>query len=181
MGKSYFAQWLCSSIPDIFEEGPITPGDKEHIRKQSTKWLWEVAELGATTRTADREALKGFLTHTSLTYRRPYDKNPVVKPALASFIGTINNESGFLTDPTGNRRFLVVTLANIDKTYSNKVTPDQFWSQVMEWYRTGVSWELTPEETVWRDAQNKDYESPQTCTKTPFTSTLNLPGLTWTS
>jgi predicted P-loop ATPase len=109
-------------------------------------------------RSADREALKAFITFAERTFRRPYDRNPIVKPALASFVGTINNESGFLTDPTGNRRFLIATVDRIDWGYSTKVTPDQFWAQIMHWHREGQTWELTEEEAARRDDQNGDYE-----------------------
>jgi hypothetical protein len=167
-GKSYFARWLCSSptLAGLFEESPITPGDKEHARRQCTKFIWEVSELGATMRSADREALKAFITFAERTFRRPYDRNPIVKPALASFVGTINNESGFLTDPTGNRRFLIATVDRIDWGYSTKVTPDQFWAQIMHWHREGQTWELTEEEAAAATTRTATTNLP-TCTRTP--------------
>ena len=125
IGKSHFAMWLGSPIPEYFIEGPINPDNKDcHIRLVS-KWIWEVAELGATTRKADREALKFFISQRTVTIRRPYARYDIRKPALASFIGTINNEIGFLADKTGNRRFLVCTLESIDWGYSKAVDVDQ--------------------------------------------------------
>lgn len=146
LGKSFFAKWLCSPIPDLFLEQNIDPHSSDHARFLSTKFIWEVGELGSTVRRADREALKRFITQHNVTFRVPYAKDPVTKPALANFIGTINNEVGFLTDPTGNRRFLYTELQKIDQSYSQKIDVEQLWAQMRHLYRQGQSWRLTHSE-----------------------------------
>jgi predicted P-loop ATPase len=61
------------------------------------------------------EALKWFLTLETVTVRRPYGHFDLDKPALASFIGTVNDDgAGFLTDVTGNRRFRPTSLTTIN-------------------------------------------------------------------
>lgn len=157
IGKSQLVVWLASVLSSTFLEAPVHPDNKEHDRYLATKWIWEIAELGATTRRADREALKAFISKGDVTFRVPWVKHPVRKPALANFIGTINNEMGFLTDPTGNRRFLVVTLESIDWSYAN-LDPSQVWAQIAAAYKSGQSWELLPEEQAVRDGSNKQYE-----------------------
>lgn len=157
IGKSHFAAWLCSSLPELFIESAIHPDNKEHDRYLATKWIWEVAELGSTTRRADREALKAFITRGDVTFRKPYERHPIVKPALASFIGTLNDESGFLTDPTGNRRFISVTLKSINWQYTH-IDVDQLWGQAAAAYRKGETWQLNTEEKRVRDALNRGYE-----------------------
>lgn len=158
LGKSHFVAWLASPLNEMFLEDAIRPDDKEHNRYLASKWIWEVAELGSTTRRADREALKAFITKQDVTFRKPYERHPIVKPAMASFIGTVNNESGFLSDPTGNRRFLSVTLTGINWKYSAEVDVNQIWAQAYALYRKGESWKLTPEEKKVRDALNSGYE-----------------------
>lgn len=157
LGKSSFARWIGSPLPNLMIEGPIRPDDKEHQRYLSSMWIWEVAEMGATTRKADREALKDFITKHEVTFRVPYEPHPVTKPALASFIGTINNENGFLTDPTGNRRFLTVRLKYIDWAYLNVVDIHQIWAQSFALYKRGESWLLNPTEIAARDGRNAEY------------------------
>lgn len=157
IGKSRFVAWLASPLQHMFLESPIHPDNKDHDRYLCTKFIWEIAELGATTRRADREALKGFITKEQVTFRKPYGHHSVTKPALASFIGTINNEMGFLTDPTGNRRFLIVTLESIEWSYTN-LDPSQVWAQVIAAYKNGQRWELSEEEQAVRDGSNKQYE-----------------------
>ncbi len=159
MGKSTLAAWLCP-LPEMFLESSINPDSNDHLRYLVTKWVWEVSELGATTRRSDREALKAFLTRQEATFRKPYDHHPVIKPALASFIGTVNPmNNGFLDDPTGSRRFLVAELEGIDHGYADKIDRDQLWAQVLEIYRENPqAWRLTPEEQALRNDINAQNE-----------------------
>jgi putative DNA primase/helicase len=158
LGKSRLAAFLGCVLPDMFLESPIHPDDKEHDRYLATRWIWEIAELGATTRRADREALKAFVTKNDVTFRKPYGRHPITKPALANFIGTINNEAGFLTDPTGERRFLVVTIESIDWGYEMSVDANQLWAQIVADYKQGERWELLPVEQKARDGMNSGYQ-----------------------
>lgn len=158
LGKSYLAQWLCSPLPNMFIEKAINPDNDEHVRFLATKWIWEVGELGSTVRRADRESLKHFLTQGNVTFRTPYAKRAVTKPVLANFIGTLNNEVGFLTDPTGNRRFMTVELKSIDRSYSHKFDVTQLWAEVVHYYRLGASHLLTPaEEAMQRELNESAY------------------------
>ena len=158
LGKSTFARWIGSGLPNLFFEGAIHPDDKDYSRYLATSWIWEVAELGSTMRRQDVEALKNFLTIREATFRKPYGKHPVTKPALSSFIGTINNETGFLTDTTGNRRYLSVKLINLDWNYQN-IDINQLWAQAYALWNAGAeSHRLTPEEILARDGVNSTYQ-----------------------
>jgi hypothetical protein len=126
-----------------------------------TTWIWEVGELGSVTRRADREALKQFITRRQVSERLPYGRLPVEKPAVASFIGTVNNEGGgFLTDPTGNRRFAVCTLTNIDWRYT-KLDVNKIWAQAYALYVVGEPWEMTTAEQQRRDEINEIYRTEE--------------------
>jgi predicted P-loop ATPase len=158
LGKSTFARWLGSGMPNLFFEGAIRPDDKDYSRYLATSWIWEVAELGSTTRRQDVEALKNFLTMRYATFRKPYGKHPVTKPALSSFIGTINNETGFLTDTTGNRRYLSVKLIDLDWNYQD-IDIHQLWAQAYALWNAGAeSHRLLPEEILARDGVNSTYQ-----------------------
>lgn len=160
MGKSYFVRWLADPTgrPELFVEGPINPDEKDDKIRLITAWVWEVSELGSTTRRNDREALKYFLSQQWVTVRKPYGHYDLVKPALASFIGTVNNISGFLDDPTGYRRFMTSHLTAIDWDYANRVDPRQIWAQAKALYDEGEPWELLPEEAEQAQFANEQYE-----------------------
>lgn len=158
IGKSTFARWLASGLPNFFIEGGIDPQRADDKLRLIQAWIWEVAELGATTRKADVEALKHFITTRWVTVRRPYDKYDMHKPAQASLIGTINPDgSGFLADGTGNRRFLTMTLSKIDYAYT-QLPIDRIWAQAVHYYRTGVTWLLPEDGQAEQAAINKAYE-----------------------
>lgn len=155
-GKSHFSGWLCP-LKDHFVESAIQPENNDYRLLLATTWIWEVSELGATTRKADREALKAFITLQQIKARKPYGKRPIQKPAMASFIGTVNDEAGFLNDPTGSRRFLTCTLTRIDWAYT-QIKVDDIWAEAFHLYQSGYNWRLTPEEQSLQSQINDHYE-----------------------
>ncbi len=162
IGKSEFAKWLCSPFPEYFVESAIDTENIDHQRLATGNFVWEVGELGATTRKADVEALKAFITRHEHSYRVPYAKNIVNKKARASFIGTVNpDNAGFLTDTTGNRRFLTVNLTAINwPGYTAKIEARQVWAQARAIYLAEPdSWQLSEIERVTRDRINADFNT----------------------
>jgi hypothetical protein len=158
IGKSYFAAWQNPLGRRFHVELPIRPDDKDDRLRLIRNLTWEVGELGATTRRADVEALKSFVTLRDVTVRKPYGHHDIEKPALASFIGTINpSGSGFLTDTTGNRRFVPIEITSIDRDYTKRLDPGQVWAQALALYRAGEPWELNEQEATTRDEMNEQY------------------------
>jgi len=159
IGKSEFARWLASPLPDYYISSHIMPDNTDHKRWLAGNFIWEVAELGSTTRKADVEALKAFLTRAECSYRVPYARNEVHRQARASFIGTVNpDNAGFLMDATGNRRFLSADILAIQwEAYTKNIDPRQLWAQAAHLYRQDPdSWKLTALEATYRDAINEE-------------------------
>jgi len=156
IGKSYFARWLCP-LERNFYAGAIYPENKDYKLRQMDTWIWEVEELGATTRRQDIEALKAFQTMGMVRDRKPYGHRDIIKPAITSFVGTINSDAGFLVDRTGNRRFLVCTVDKIDWGYADTIEVGQLWAQAMALYEQGDAWKLTDAERTERDQVNLEY------------------------
>jgi predicted P-loop ATPase len=158
IGKSEFARWLASPMPDYFLEAPINTDDKDSEIRLMSYWIWEVSELGATTRKADYEALKAFLTTRKVTVRKPYGRHDIIKPALASFVGTINNSSGIFSDPTGSRRFILSKIEDISWDYSSELDPADVWAEAMAAYLAGETWKLTRDEFLKSQQINEEYD-----------------------
>lgn len=158
IGKSYFVRWLGSGLPGYFVESAIHPDDKDHKLMLASKFIWECQELASTTRRQDVDSLKSFLTTVEVTERAPYGHYDQILPAMASFIGTVNNLSGFLTDRTGTRRFNACTLRKIDWLYSTWVDVDQVWAEAAHACQAGETGYLTEAEAGLRDRLNRDYE-----------------------
>lgn len=158
IGKSTLARWLCP-WPRYFIEGGIKPENKDSYLRLCTYLVWEVGELQAVTRKADKEALKDFITRQVVTERPSYGEFDIVKPAMASLIGTINEDgAGFLNDPTGNRRFLVINIRKINFAYRQEFDPANLWRQAVALYKAGESGQLTPEEKAKQKEINQAYE-----------------------
>lgn len=155
-GKSFFASWLCP-LRTMFVDAPIDPTNKDDDVKLISRWVWEVSELGATTRRTDREALKAFISREWVTLRKAYGRYPITKPALSSFIGTINNESGVLSDQTGNRRFNVCTITAIDWSYTQCVDLNAVWAEAVTAYQSGERGQLMKSEAKLAATVNEDF------------------------
>jgi hypothetical protein len=145
IGKSRFVWWLGSPLPAFYIQNAINPNDKDFLILLISKFIWEVEELGSTLRRSDIESLKAFLSKEIINVRKPYGHDEIVKPATASFIGTINSTGGFLADPTGHRRFRVCTLTSIDWDYDKSIDVNQIWAQAVALSKGGETWELDSE------------------------------------
>lgn len=159
VGKSTLARWLCP-ITGKFKQGAIKPDNKDHIIALTNNFIWEVEELGATTRRSDAESMKSFITLPEIIERLPYGKKPVRKSVMTNFIGTVNFDgAGFLVDITGNTRFLCVEIDGINFEYTENLNVDDLWAEAY-WYYKNVpdSWELTADEEKLQAEINKNYE-----------------------
>lgn len=156
IGKSYFAKWLCGALEKMFVESPICPDYKDHRLRLIQTFIWEVQELGATTRKADQDALKAFLTLGSIKERKAYGRRPIQKTAICSFIGTINNDAGFLTDRTGNRRYIIIKLKSIDWAYAG-LDVGQVWAHAMHLWKKDDAWKLSKAEQEQSERVNRAY------------------------
>jgi len=158
-GKSYWAKWMCSGLPDYFLSSDVNPRDKDYFRRQLTYFIWEIDELGSTTKKSDVEALKSFITTPVITIRPSYARNDIRKRPMASFVGTVNDDGvGFLPDTTGNRRFLTVEITHIDFNYTN-LDVDQIWAEAFAtlYNKSDFHKELSEEERRIRDEENSKY------------------------
>jgi hypothetical protein len=159
IGKSFLTEWLGGVLgPGYYFEGSLNPEDKDALVRLASVWVWQVSELGATTRKADREAMKQFLTQSNVTVRKAYGRYDIHKPALASFIGTLNKEGGFLNDPTGSRRFVTATFTAIDWNYSDTLDPNQVWAEAEAAYQMGEPWKLDAAEFAMSEQINRGHE-----------------------
>lgn len=104
-GKSTIVMWLALNT-NYYREVTTVDGN-DGIECLESGWVCEFSELLAMVRQKDVQALKAFITRQVDKYRVPYDKHVSNVPRKCIFIGTTNDYE-FLTDDTGNRRYLPV-------------------------------------------------------------------------
>lgn len=106
-GKSSLVRWL--GLDDEYFKEIITIEGKDGMEALHGSWMCEMAELLAMVRTKEVEAMKSFITRQIDKYRPSYGRRSVSVPRTCIFIGTTNDYE-FLTDKTGNRRYLPIVL-----------------------------------------------------------------------
>jgi predicted P-loop ATPase len=163
IGKSKFASWLCSKVPNYFIESTINTDDKDTFDMLASCWIWEVSELGASLRRSDFEALKHFITMARVSIRPAYGKYTLTRPALASMIGTINDRGGGVyDDPTGSRRFLMCDVEKINWQEYTQIDVNQLWAEIYAAYLLGETWLLTEKEKEIQENKNLEYQPKDT-------------------
>lgn len=106
LGKSYILQRLAMAS-DLYNDNLNTIDGDKAAEKIRGFWIVELAELLAVKKTREVEALKAFVTSQVDSYRSPYARLVERHPRCCVFAGT-TNESTYLSDRTGNRRFLPI-------------------------------------------------------------------------
>lgn len=140
-GKSSFLRFL-SIVDEWFNDNFNTIDGDRAFEKLRGKWIIEMAELMATKRAKDVEAIKSFITSQTDTYRTPYSRRSEDRPRMCVLAGT-SNPTDFLTDKTGNRRFLPVT-CNVNPATFNMFADEletkaiflQAWGEIMHEYKS---------------------------------------------
>ena len=139
VGKSTFFKVLAGNDNWYNDNFNTVEGDKA-AEKLRGMWMVELAELLATKKAKEVESIKAFLTSTVDTYRPPYGRRTEQRPRVCVFAGTTNNHH-FLTDRTGNRRYLplIVCKEKVKKSLFEKETIEEFrqaWGEAVYLFKT---------------------------------------------
>ncbi len=149
IGKSTFLRLLGKRW---YSDSLTTFEGKEACEMIQGIWINEVGELTGMSK-SESNAVKQFLSRTEDIYREAYGKRTMPYPRRCVFFGT-TNDSEFLRDRTGNRRFwpvdvgLVPPTKNVFNDLEDEV--DQIYAEAfMRWqfgeqlYLTGEAEELS--------------------------------------
>lgn len=139
IGKSQIVQCLAVRDDWFTDQLPLSANGKEAIEALSGRWIAEVAELAAFTK-SDVENIKAFLSRQTDRGRLSYERLTSEMPRQCILIGTTNSEC-YLSDQTGNRRFWPVKLERIDIEGLRR-DRDQLWAEAAYWEAKGESIQL---------------------------------------
>ncbi len=132
--KSSIVNWLALD-DKYYTDIPSIEG-KDALEQLQGRWVCEFAELLAMVRTKDVEAMKSFITRTTDKYRESYGRRTNEYPRQCIFIGTTNDYQ-FLSDKTGNRRYLPVKIGLQMGMLSGK--EDSTKEYILECWREALS------------------------------------------
>lgn len=108
-GKSQALEALVGR--ENFLDTALTLGDKDAMLAIAGAWLVELGELASFKR-AESNKVKQFITSRTDKYRPPYAAVTVESPRRCVLCGTTNDRV-YLTDQTGNRRYLPVRVGRV--------------------------------------------------------------------
>lgn len=114
--------------------------DKTAAEKLQGYWILEIGEL-AGIRKAEVEAVKSFLSRQKDVYRPSYGRRTVEHSRQCIIVGSTNNDTGFLRDSTGNRRFWPVVVSGVDPGRApwsiDGYTISQVWAEAVDAWNAG--------------------------------------------
>ncbi len=157
IGKSTFLRilgkcWYSDSLQTF--EG------KEASEMIQGVWINEVGELNGLSR-SETNAVKQFLSKTEDIFREPYGKRTGRYPRRCVFFGT-TNDTEFLRDRTGNRRFWPVDVGIYQPTKDifNQLEDevDQIWAEAMMYWRLGEALYLSGETEEEANRQQQEHQ-----------------------
>ncbi len=138
-------EFFCETITDITNA-------KTTSEQTGGKWIVELGELSGL-KGKELEAVKAALTAQKTTVRQAYAHFPIDQPRSCVFLAT-TNENDFLTDPTGNRRFLPVECAVTDDRKGWDLADveelrgfiEQAWAEILHRYKEAKNRAKTEDE-----------------------------------
>lgn len=158
IGKTtFFNSLLPSELKPYIFHGIIRPEDKDTIALLSDQLLIVVDELD-TMRHYQLHQMKEVLTKPQITLRRPYARTSENLPRRASFAASVNN-TDFLVDPTGNRRYLCLFVDEVIP-YELNIDIDQLFSQAYTFFKDGEPYWFNNDEITDIEEANRAFIEP---------------------
>jgi predicted P-loop ATPase len=137
-GKSTGLEILAS--PAWFADSGLDIGNKDSYQNLRGVWIYEIGELDGV-RGREVTKVKNFVGARSDRYRRSYGERTVDVPRQGVLAGT-TNESEYLQDTTGNRRFLPIKVkGDVDRDAIRR-DRDQIWAEAHVRYLAGEPWHV---------------------------------------
>jgi predicted P-loop ATPase len=161
-GKTSFLRFLCPpALKDYYKEN-IDFENKDGRIALGENLFINLDELSSLSK-ADTNKFKSYLTEERVKIRRPYAERETQIQRRASFLGS-TNQSEFLTDVTGNVRWLVFETEGIQhdsggpKGYAANVDINRVWAQAYALLQDGFRYELTREEIARSEVNNRKHQ-----------------------
>lgn len=134
-----------------FSDTLTTVQGKEAYEQLQGAWIIEMAELSALKK-SEVEPIKQFISKCEDSFRPAYGRTVEIYKRQCVFFGTTNN-SDFLRDNTGNRRFnpVNINLERATKSVRDHLTDDevaQIWAEAYEMYKNGEPLYFNEKESI---------------------------------
>ncbi|WP_247355780.1 virulence-associated E family protein [Bradyrhizobium sp. 160] len=164
LGKSSLVRALCRDENWFTDQLEVGADAKVTIEKTSGSWIVEMPELDGMGR-RDTNRVKSFITTTRDRSRLAYGRYAVTRDRQFVLFGT-TNESHYLSDLTGNRRFWIVRSTKADPAGLAEIR-DQLWAEAVA---------AEPNENLWLEVDLKSAAAKITREASDFGPWLEILG-----
>ena len=126
-------EWYCSSLGKIGGQG-----HNNTLITLHSAWFHNWGEIDRILMMQDSESTKHFMTEQRDNFRYPFEKSNSLKNRKCILVGTTNKRN-FIKDPTGNRRFPIISTNKINAEWVLEHR-DQIFASAKNDYLDGVRW-----------------------------------------
>lgn len=157
--STFFSLLLPPGLQSYFQvkmnSSHLTKDDMLTLCEKALVCLEEIDEL----RPSELNQLKALVTAKNISERAAYARNKEHRPHIASFCGTGNNPH-FLSDPTDNRRWLVVEVLDIVSPLEHPFNYTGIYSQALSLWKSGFRYWFDQDEIRCLNDQNREFQAP---------------------
>ena len=108
---------------------------------------------------SDLNQFKALVTTRTISERAAYERAKDNRHHIATFCAT-GNKKQFLTDLTGNRRWLPFEVERIDSPFDNPLPHEALYAQAYALYQQGFQYWLTPDDNERLEHFQREFETP---------------------
>ena len=159
----YKTSWLNHLLPPPLRRYYYTKTNSSRMTKDDQLTLAEFSLVNFeeidSMRPSELNQLKALITLDAINERPAYARAKVHRPHIASFCGTGNNIA-FLTDPTGNRRWLPFEVKSIENPFEYTVNYSGVYSQALYLWKKGFNYWFSLDEIKELNRENTYFEVP---------------------
>ena len=155
--------WFNYLLPPALKQYFYTKTNANRMSKDDLLTLAQYAlvccEELDTMRPSELNQLKAVVTMPSIDERAAYAHYHEHRQHIASFCGTGNNPQ-FLSDPTGNRRWLPFEVESIRSPREHPFDYDAIYAEAYALYKSGFKYWFEKEEIQELNKHNREFETP---------------------
>ena len=145
----YKSTWLDALIPDALvtyrcRQSGTNFGDKDEQLRCAEFALVNYDEFDRLS-SADLDNLKSLITTPDVNVRAPYGSTKERRVRIASYCAS-GNKFQFLTDQTGNRRFLPFYVEHIDSPFEHPIDHHRLYAEAVRLVKEGFVYWFTTDE-----------------------------------
>ena len=126
-------EWYCSSLGSIGGNN-----HKDSLITLHSAWFHNWGEIDRIFGMQSSENIKHFMSEQRDNFRYPHERTNSLKDRKCILVGTTNKRN-FINDPTGNRRFPIISINRINAEWVLEHR-DQIFASAKNDYLDGIRW-----------------------------------------